>query len=372
MSPSMDDVCRQLFGRPWEALDLKSVEAFLATAREGGVSWQALGDGSGSEEMSRQVSAFANSERGGYLLLGVDGGRGDGWRLSGLPFAGEGTALWVDGVLGAGVRPRPDYATKAFALADGRQLVVVQVPPVAEPPCATADGAVLERVSDGVAAVGNPPRLAELHARGERARRAAAAGAEALVYELFERAIPADRSFRLALALRATAHPLELDTRLFSTSFDDAVRHVLAAQLGAWGATVLTYAQDRVSASLEAPLGAEGELEWSVQALRTGGVGAAVSAREERWAPRRVVDLVARVVQPAWRVAVDLSDELGGGGTFHVFLSVAGGDRLEDGSLTRTVRLRRTVGWGYPGRDELAGVRRELARAAGRRTHEPR
>jgi hypothetical protein len=368
----MDDLCRQLFGRPWEALDLEAVEAFLATAREGGVSWQTLGDGSGSEEMSRQVSAFANSERGGYLLLGVDGGDGDGWRVSGVPFVGEGPALWVDGVLGSGLRPRPDYATRTFALADDRQLVVVQVPPVAEPPCATVDGAVLERVSDGVTAVGDPARLAELHARGERARRAAAAGAEALAYELFERAIPADRPFRLALALRATAHLLELDRRLFSTSFDDAMRHVLADQLGASDAPVLAYAQDRVSASLAAPLGGEGELEWLVQALRTGGVGAAVSAREERSAPRRVVDLVARVVQPAWRVAMDLNDELGGGGTFHLFLSVAGGERLEDGSLARPVRLRRTVAWGYPGRDELAGVRRELARAAGRRTHEPR
>src|SRR3712207_8605628 len=119
------------------------------------------------------------------------------------------------------------------------------------------------------------------------------------------------------------------------------MRHVLADQLGASDAPVLSYAQDRVSASLAAPLGGESELEWLVQALRTGGVGAAVSAREERAAPRRVVDLVARVVQPAWRGAVGLEAELGGGGTVHLFVSVAGGGEPEEGAVGRAGAPRR-------------------------------
>src|SRR3712207_9243993 len=114
------------------------------------------------------------------------------------------------------------------------------------------------------------------------------------------------------------------------------MRHVLADQLGASDAPVLSYAQDRVSASLAAPLGAESELEWLVQALRTGGVGAAVSAREEGSAPRRVVDLVARVVQAAWRVAQELNLGPGGGRAFHLFLEGAGG-----GGRTASCRARR-------------------------------
>ena len=50
----------------------------------------------------------------------------------------------------------------------------------------------------------------------------------------------------------------------------------------------------------------------------------------------------------------------------------SGAPRSSTARAARTVELTRAVGWRYPGRGELASIRRELARAAGRRMHGPR
>src|SRR5215210_8477619 len=105
----MDVLSRQLFGRPWAELDLEALETFVSGAGEEGVSWHALAGALEAEELRRHVCAFANSERGGYVLIGVEASAGGGWSLSGLPLADKGARLWVDAAIDAAVRPRPDF-----------------------------------------------------------------------------------------------------------------------------------------------------------------------------------------------------------------------------------------------------------------------
>jgi hypothetical protein len=365
----MRDLCSELFGARWAELDVPAIEAFLADASQEGVRWAVLGPDASGEEVSRHVCAFANSEDGGVLLFGVARSDDEGWTVPGLAFPREALALWIDAVVEAGVRPRPDYALRALPAGDDRWLGAVRIAPLAETPCATRDDSVYERVSGRVVPVVEPARLAALYERGELARRAAATAAEGLARELVAVVAEDENGPRAALALRTTWVVDDAEARIFGRVFEDALAHAATAHLHARADPALRHHQARVVAWVEAAGSGAPETtgEWAVHVLRDGTVGVAYS---EGTTDLTLSAFIAHVVQPGWRLAADLVDELEGGGSGFMSLAIAPGEGIVDGPSERFVHLARRAPAGYPGRTELSGVRRELARAGGRRVHE--
>ncbi|MCL4287117.1 MAG: putative DNA binding domain-containing protein [Thermoleophilia bacterium] len=132
-----------LFGSSWDDLTLEAVETFLAGAEEEPLLWEAKGTALEAYAVRKAVCAFANSHEGGYLILGASR-EGRVWSLDGLQFPDE-AAVWVDKVVGDGIRPRPEIDVKAFPVARNRHVAVVLVTPITVPPCINR-GTVYERV----------------------------------------------------------------------------------------------------------------------------------------------------------------------------------------------------------------------------------
>jgi hypothetical protein len=161
-----------LGGIPWARLSLADIDSFLAVEPEETLYWEAKADGReplGSHAIAKAVCGFANSERGGYLILGAK--RSDrGFVMSGLtrPPAGE-LGAWVDQVVRSGaVRPLPWFEPRTFTARPGAAIVAID--PVEQPPCVTSGGAVYERTSGRTVPVAEPNELARLFAKGRAAR----------------------------------------------------------------------------------------------------------------------------------------------------------------------------------------------------------
>jgi hypothetical protein len=173
------------------------------------------------------VCGFANSHDGGYLIIGASQGDDGCWALDGIEFPDE-PPTWVANVVGnGGVNPYPDgLDIKSFPTADGKHVAVVWVPPSPTPPC-NAHGTVYERVSGRTISVREPLRLAELFARGDRARREAQTNADAMArYMLIagrdlEGYSPTHPQFGLGLA--AAGYLPGVESRLFSRAFEERV-----------------------------------------------------------------------------------------------------------------------------------------------------
>ncbi|MHB1834693.1 MAG: AlbA family DNA-binding domain-containing protein [Solirubrobacteraceae bacterium] len=161
---------QQLFDSPWDALDGGSVERFLSTARDEGLTWEAKGGTAPHPDSVRKaVCGFANA-LGGYLILGAERS-GEGWALPGLEFPSPEPGTWTSSVISSGgVSPLPIFEAKPFPREDDRQAVVVRVEPIANPPCITASGAVFVRVSGQTVPVTDQRVLADLIQRGAAAR----------------------------------------------------------------------------------------------------------------------------------------------------------------------------------------------------------
>ncbi len=161
---------QQFFDRPWDSLDVESVRRFLADADDEGVLWEAKGTRVPHRDSVRKaVCGFANS-LGGYLILGAERRNNASWELTGLQFRHPEPGTWVGSLIAAGVSPLPVFDSKQFELGDGRQAVVVQVEPVAVPPCMTASGVVYQRVSGQTLPVTDQRVLADLLEKGATAR----------------------------------------------------------------------------------------------------------------------------------------------------------------------------------------------------------
>jgi hypothetical protein len=77
------------FGVSWESLTLAHVRAFLAKGPPERAAWEAKSQGTKGQLagfVRKEVCGFAN-RHGGYLLLGAQERRDDGWELPGLRLA---------------------------------------------------------------------------------------------------------------------------------------------------------------------------------------------------------------------------------------------------------------------------------------------
>jgi hypothetical protein len=102
------------FGSPLEELELDHLRRFLADGPDESLTWEAKGGEIRPGHVRTAVWAFANSELGGFLILGASRGKADrAWRLGGWRPKDE-PALWVENCLaGGGVGRVPDDGVTA-------------------------------------------------------------------------------------------------------------------------------------------------------------------------------------------------------------------------------------------------------------------
>ncbi|MGZ6299705.1 MAG: AlbA family DNA-binding domain-containing protein [Candidatus Limnocylindria bacterium] len=131
-----------MFGAPWDELDVSHVRAFLASAIDEGINWEAKGDDAKgpcrSHSVRKAVCAFANSHLGGFIIVGAvhDGGAG-GWSLPGLRRPPSGSlADWLTETIRSGVEPWTSPLIKTWPGPEG-PIAVVRIDPVALPPAIT-------------------------------------------------------------------------------------------------------------------------------------------------------------------------------------------------------------------------------------------
>jgi hypothetical protein len=222
-----------IFGPTLDKLTVADLGAFLRDAPSEALEWEAKSElNAGS--IRKQVCGFANSHDGGYLVLGIQEPQPGGtWGLEGVVFPGGDAPNYVTNLIATGparVMPYPDgLDVRTLDVGDGKQIAVVAVPPIPVPPCMTG-GAVFERVSGKTIHVEDPARLAALFGRGDDARGRAAQLAETAAErangEAAHRCDP--RNVQFALGLAAVAYAVDVESRLFSTSFDDVLRARMA------------------------------------------------------------------------------------------------------------------------------------------------
>ncbi len=314
------------FDIPWEQLQFEHVKAFLATAGEESLVWEAKGedprpDGQGKlrpERVRKEACAFAN-QIGGYVLVGVSGSAHH-WSASGIEIPGEEPGLWIDQVM-EGLSPQPVYERKHWQVADGRVVAVIRVEPIAQTPCMTDEGQVFERVSSESRKVVEPLRLAELISRGEKAQEQAEIAAGVAATELFERPdVISERSVWIGFGLHSVSYQPDISARLFHSRFPNFLaerfneRAIVETGFLAPHGMHRSIGQDHV----EFLVGGESIL-WVVRAHWSGRVGVAIALAGD---PVSRLSLFDALVIPAWKLAADLTAHLGAYGDIRVHLAV--------------------------------------------------
>jgi hypothetical protein len=390
---------QRIFDIDWEDLSLDHVRAFLGTADEEGVVWEAKADRPDGVEadgvvgrlrpqhVQASVCGFAN-QVGGYLIIGARRVNSE-WQLPGVRLPNDEPGLWLDQAVRQ-LRPTPRVRTKTWTVEVDRLVAVIEVEPMIQTPCMTSDGQVFERVSSETLRVKDPSRLAALFARGERARadaeaRAARATEQILAHpDLF-----VGRSVAVAVALSAASYEPDIAARLFDERFNQAV-HARAGQ--------------RLFDELQSTVGSA-DVESTI---RQGYVEFAIHGETLRWIVRTswdgttvvVAGLAAQavahhslfdfIVWPSWRLAADLVRAVGGYGDARLQLTVIPAPAEDSdwtlgeldqhrqrgygpppssgtiyADLPARTEIKRWAEVGEPSSNEIGSIQRELQRAAG-------
>lgn len=393
-----------LFDVPWSQLDLDAVRRFLDDAGEEGVTWEAKADDDeerhrpAGEEPGRlrpqtirkAVSGLAN-QIGGYLIIGARWDKEErSWRLPGIVAPDPEPKLWLGKVLRS-LNPVPRFDPKAWALDDDRTVAVVQVEPVAEPPCMTPQGHVYERVSGETLRVTDPALLDSLFRRGREARDRAEQFARRAAVRALEP--PGWSAMCIVAALAPTGRETtDITSRLF-------IRPTREAIIGAVGQFATPPPPERVEIRQQQDaFAAFSEYEesyrllannvalpqhqtlWRVQATWDGTVAACAA-----FSPESVLDLSPfdQIVGRGWREIAALVARLGGYGPAHLTIGIdvptrPASSRPDPPRGTFYARLPQGTTWieravsvDAPSDDVLASIERELRRAGGEVSDEP-
>lgn len=361
-----------IFGPTLDKLTVADLGAFFSDAPSEALEWEAKSElNAGS--IRKQVCGFANSHDGGYLVLGIqDPKQGGTWGLEGVVFPGGDAPDYVTNLIATGparVTPYPDgLDVRALDVGDGKQIAVVAVPPVPVPPCMTG-GAVFERVSGKTIHVEDPARLAALFGRGDAARGRAAqlaeTAAESANAEAAHRCDP--RHVQFALGLAAVAYTMDVESRLFSTSFDDVLRARMADlskddPLVAPSGPVFVRQVTQDSMTLRIDAVHELGDGWLTQVSRNGWVGIHWTMSIQQASAHSVVERM----QKAWVATDEILGGLDAAGARYLHLILSGGrfPRIDQFPHLLPHVVRGPLG---PGADDmvLASIERELLRAAG-------
>ena len=320
------DPVQSLFDLSWADLGREDVVAFLDTAGDEGLTWEAKGDEGERrwprrEQLEKATSAFANSQLGGVLIIGADRrekGR-PGWDLRGLhPPAEPEIEVAISKTLRTGVDPIPPFRVKHLGEVDGCHAAIVWIEPVPDPPCVTSGGLVFERATGVSDRITDPSLLARLFTAGKTARKNAEIGAllgaseamEAgrLVRATYQTPWTKNRD-RFSLGVAAVGHQGDIGRCLVSASFRNLLEDLARAHLHTETPELfIEQGRGRVCARVD-PVNVDDRFrQWGVWATWAGRVGVAcVRPRADMHDRFR-----AEVLAPAWRVAVRLVVALGG------------------------------------------------------------
>jgi hypothetical protein len=362
------------------------VESFLATAGGEPLTWEAKGtELPRPEQITRAVCGFANAVGGGYLLLGFEQDASK-WKATGVDFPNNDAPVWIATIVRNTLRPAPRVDVRDWA-AGGKRAAVVQIQPVAEPPCITSGGQVFERVSGATVPVREPSDLRSLYARGHAATAQAEAAAlrAAAFGEILEP--PEPPYIVVGLTVAAVGHPPDISSRLFVPSFVERLIHAVQAfpteplffeDFGTQGATAFAQ-QDAVVATTTG----EARQTWNIRAAWDGSVAGFLSAlpgEEERQGRIMADALVSACITPLAKLVSELVPVLGGYGRSHLVLRILSrGFKLSNGTLVRDIPGPNTIEpirrWtdGEPTVDDhhLESMKRELLRACSLPAWEP-
>lgn len=356
------------FGPSWDDIDLAAIQAFLTQVDEEGLTWEGKSDDREPlrpTQIHKAVCGFANSEAGGYLLLGVEGGQGLPWTAPGLhnPPAPE-IQPWLDNIIRTGVNPVPPFEIKSWSAPGRGPVAIVQVRSVSVPPCITASGVVYERTSGQTLPVRDATRLGSLYTRGQAARVSAETRAAVARDRWFNDPPVGDMTHtQIIIGASATGLPMDISSRLFTEAFAETIRDRLVARLplqflGRSHPPAIQPRQDHVSAF---SLNSSGdEASWATVHW-DGSVAAAYWTNQ--WSHLESLirgEYILRITS----LASELLSDLGTTGATHLHLLTRDHD-------TNFYSAQRWAESGALLPDELESIYREFRRALGRPAWEP-
>lgn len=331
-----------LFGTAWSRLSAEDVEAFLGEADKEGVTWEAKADSEQSslrpDSIRKAACGFAN-QIGGYLILGARKTEGAGWALPGIARPADEPEVWVGQILRR-LQPVPGFAVKAWPRAGAcdRVAIIIQIEPVAVPPCMTPQGRVYERVTGETLPVEDPILLDKLFRRGENARALAAERAPRAATRALETSgWFFQKSVGLAVGLAPLARETDdISSRLFTQETRNAMVQAswdLLTSLRPEGSpdqvaqqpqqdahAALLHFDEHRNWGLAHDVKSTTRSTWLTQAHWDGSVAASLTLSDgdaEQAPPPE--DMIATL----WRVIVPLCRRLGGYGSAQLSLVIA-------------------------------------------------
>jgi hypothetical protein len=371
-----------LFGPPLHDLKLEDIQAFLNDADAEPLLWEAKGTELRKDGVRKEVCGFANGHQTAYLVLGaVFDQSSRTWSLPGFAFPGDDPPAWVSSVVQQ-LQPEPRVDVEPIPLDDGH-VAVVEVPPIAIPPC-FHNGTVYERISGQTVPVKSPLRLSELYGRGEAAQARAENAAKHWAHELLH-----DESVgghhedpegpRFTVAVNATGNPPDISSRLFTRRFEERQREIVSENLEAitsnapFGPEYRQWQeQDNYWLEVDARIASQLSSYWHVRVVWDGTAVVRNQVPQGELPPPD--QLFEYAIKPAWVTAAKLVDAIAGYGPTHVAFMVETGKKRQRRSGAEPERerydLQRRMPQPEPDEPAFASVDRELRRAFGERVFE--
>jgi hypothetical protein len=373
-----------IFGPPLPELTLEHLERFFSAADREPLLWEAKGKVEPHPGTIRKhVCGFGN-RLGGWLIIGAQWGENK-WVVDGVDFNDAEPERWIGDAIQS-LRSAPLYDVNVIDAAGKKKVAVVEVEPVAVPPCMTPTGTVYQRVSGKTVAVTEPLVLLELTQRGEelrqRALQRAKAHAAALVNDrpTWPRgpSVPpiANHPAVFGLALAAVGPPADIALRPFRNSFRGPFEAAFDERMRP--ASVLTTPSFAHHSQGAAWIHNDIDDGYSIAfAHRDGTIAVSIGADAEEI---DTVDTFCSGTLPkAWRFAGDMLQAMGCtgeaicalycNGRLPVFQEHSRRKKGVDVDLPVLVELPTAVR--PPTDEELANVDREVHRGAGGFTIEP-
>jgi hypothetical protein len=367
-----------IFGEPFESLEPKHVEGFLAGESGEGLIWEGKGTAPLTKLKSQIYEGVCGlgNQLGGFLLVGAEFDKKAGtWSFPGVENdCKEDAHDWIARVIQGNLVEPPPFRVRRWILPEGRLAAAVNVQQTAIPPIMTKGGVVWLRVVGETRKVIEPVVLADLIRKGEAARAAAEEKALKVVQHV---QLPGELLW-VALALVPTASRPDFSGRIFTPGFKTTL--ILAADElevafedeGAPSETTVSRDGYVVARGSQRP----GTWLWWLRALWNGAILVEFST------PRRASDRDPRpppidwIVTKAWRAAAAPLVALTGipdveHAPTHMALATTWGFQFHPPAGSAPVDVGATAGrpiqrWttmAPPSNEEVESVKRELARS---------
>ena len=273
-------------------------------------------------------------------------------------------------------------------------MAIIEVQPVAQAPCMTAQGHVYERVSGETRRVNDPARLAALFARGAAAQEQANQEASRAAADLCEALETGEGHGSVAIGIAPVSREdTDISARLFTETWQVAAGEALKRLQPRHMRPDLAYpsigqAAVTSQAIVFAPLEPDQDFDtpdherevrsiWALVGRWDGSVAAGASFAHD---VAGTVSLFDDFLGPAREEVAALVRQLGGHGPASLTIQIVGAGPPQDYgvvggsvlmSLTHTLVARRQIALEGPEIGELGSIQREVLRATGKFSFEP-